>query len=81
MAVFQQLGHSSPCFHTVCTASRNVPSTKSSDLLEKLPMGVPGTDSCPLGGIGLQYPLQIVNDNKKGQRSEKIYLEAVWKKP
>ena len=26
-----------------------------------------------------QYPLLIVKGNKKGQRSGKLYLEAIWK--
>ena len=43
------------------------------------PVGVPGRGFCPLGRIGLQYPLLIVKGDKKGQRSEKLYLEAVWK--
>ena len=32
-----------------------------------------------IGRIGPQYPLLIVRCDKKRQRSEKLYLEAVWK--
>ena len=43
------------------------------------PVGVPMRGFCALGRKGPQYPLQIVKGDKKGQRSEKLYLQAVWK--
>ena len=42
-------------------------------------MGVPGRGFIPSGRIGPQYPLQIVKGDSKGQKGEKLYLEAVWK--
>ena len=46
---------------------------------QSLPGVGPGRGFSPLGRIGPQYPLLIVKGDKKGQRSEKLYLEAVWK--
>ena len=38
-----------------------------------------GRGLCPLVKIGPQYSLLIVKGNKKGQRTKKLYLEAVSK--
>ena len=43
------------------------------------PVGVRERDFCPIENIDRQYPVLIVKGDKKGQRSEKLYLEAVMK--
>ena len=44
-----------------------------------LPHGGPGRGIYPFIGIGPKYTLLIVKGDKMGQRTEKLYLEAVWK--
>ena len=44
-------------------------------------MRVLGRGYSLLGRIGPQYPLLIAKCDKKGERREKLYLDAVWKEP
>ena len=43
------------------------------------PQGVLGRGFCLFGRIGSQYPPLIIKCDNAGQRSEKLYFEAVWK--